>query len=392
MSDIAIGRDVIVFAKAEATPGTAVFPAATDAIFLTGDGAFKQNRGFLPDQQRRDTFSKIAQYKGRLEPGEWNFPTYIKPSGSAGVAPECGQLLEGLFGKETVVGSTSVTYTLLGPGNEILTFSIYFRLGHTVFANLGCAVNSADIVIKAGNDDDALVGINFNGNFIRQIRTGTDALAAEAAAETTTITVDNARKFMIGSVIEIGSDNNSGAGYAVSDVNYETNVLTFSPELVTGQDIDAVVKGYLPTPTEVGEPIHGRLGHVTFDEDASPVNVPILQADIGINNNIKVLNEEKNNTDYPTDFLKTAGREVTLSVQAYFDTETMARYYEIDAQLQKEIKIPAGDTAGKKLRFEFPQVELQMAEVSGGEECILTMTKLPLASASFEDEIKLVFD
>ncbi len=392
MSDIAIGRDVIVFAKEETTPGTAIFPAATDAIFLTGEGSFKQQRGFLPDQQRRNTLSKVAQYKARLEPGEWSFPAYIKPCGTAGTAPECGHLLKGLFGKETVVGGTSVTYELLGPDSDLPTYSIWFRLGHTVFANLGCVVNSADVTVKAGNDDDSIVGITFSGNFMRQIRSGTDKLASAASAETTTITVDNARKFMVGSIIQIGDDNNSGSGYEVTDVDYETNILTFTPGLVTAQAVDAIVKGYLPTPTEVGEPVHGRLGNVTFDEDSSPVNVPILQADIGINNNIKVLNEEKNDTDYPSGYIRGSEREVTLSIQAYFTRDAMARYYEIDEQLQKEIKVPAGDTAGKRLRFEFPQVELSTAEISGGEECILTMTKLPLATSSFEDEVKLVFD
>jgi hypothetical protein len=105
-----------------------------------------------------------------------------------------------------------------------------------------------------------------------------------------------------------------------------------------------------------------------------------------------VLNEEKNDTDYPSGYIRGSEREVTLSIQAYFTKDAIARYYEIDEQLQKEIKVPAGDTSGKQLRFEFPQVELSTAEISGGEECILTMTKLPLASSSFEDEVKLVFD
>lgn len=392
MSDIAIGRDVIVFAKEETTPGTAVFPASADAIFLTGEGSFKQTRGFLQDQQRRNTLSKIAQYKARLAPGEWSFPTYMKPSGAAGTAPECGQLLKGLFGKEIVVASTSVTYELLGPDSDLPTFSIYFRIGHTVYANLGCVVNSADVTVKAGSDDDSLVGISFNGNFMRQIRTGTDKLAQAANSSDTTITLSNARKYMVGSVIEIGDDNNSGSGYEVTGVNYSTNVVTFTPGLGSGQPQDAVVKGYLPNPTEVGEPVHGSLGWVTFDEDSNPVDTPILQAYISINNNIKVLNEEKNNTDYPSGYIRASEREVSLSIQAYFSKDAMARYFEIDEQLQKEIKIPAGDTAGKRLRFEFPQVELSTAEVSGGEECILTMTKLPLASSSFEDEVQLVFD
>ena len=99
VQEIAFGRDIIVFAKEETTPGTKEFPGTGDAIFLTGEPTFKQVRNFIPDAQRRATYSKVERIKARLSPGEWSLSTYIKPSGDKGVAPECGQLLEGLFGR-----------------------------------------------------------------------------------------------------------------------------------------------------------------------------------------------------------------------------------------------------------------------------------------------------
>jgi len=392
MSEIAIGRDVIVLAKEESTPGTAVFPSATDAIFLTGEGSFRQVRNFIPDAQRRATFSKMERIKSRLAPGEWSFLTYIKPSGSQGTAPECGQLLKGLFGKEMVSAGQKVEYTLAGIDDTLPTFTIWFRLGHTVFCNAGCVVNSGDITIKAGNDDDSIAGITFGGYFMKQIRTGTDALSQDEILGATTIHVNNARKFMVGSIISIGSLNNSGSGYDVTDVDYANNTLTISPQLEDAASEGDVVKGYLPTPTEVGEPVHGRLGYVTFDEGSNPVNTPIVAATIGMNNNIKMIEDEKADIDYPNDFIRTAEREVSLSVDCYFKKDVAARWYEVDAQAEKEIKIPAGDTAGKKLRFEFPKVQLDTPELSGAEEVVMTMPKAVLASSSFEDEVKLVFD
>jgi len=396
---IAFGRDVIVFAKKEAaaTPGTPVFPAATDAIFLTGEASFKQARNFIPDAQRRATYSKVERIKSRLSPGEFSLSTYIKPLGSLGVAPECGQLLEGLFGYEKVTPETKVEYLLCDPEGSfpyvLPTYTLWYRLGHTIFCNAGCVVNTGDVTVKAGNDDDSIVGITFGGFFMKQIRTGTDALTKDELLGASTITVNDARRCMVGSIISIGALNNTGAGYTITEIVQATNVMTVTPVLEDAASEDDVVKGYLPDPTEVGEPVHGRLGHVTFDETGTdPVNTPIVSASIGINNNVKMIEDEKADIDYPDDFLRAVEREVSLSIDCYFKKEVAARWYEVDEQLEKIIKIPAGDTAAKRLRFEFPKVQLDTPDLSGGEEVIMAMPKVVLASASLEDEIKLTFD
>lgn len=392
MSDIAIGRDVIIFAKEESTPGSKAFPSTDDAIFLTEEGSFRQVRNFIPDAQRRATYSKVQRIKARLATGEWSFATYLKPSGNLGVPPECGQLLKGLLGKETVSAEQKVEYTLAGINDVLPTFTIWFRQGHTVFCNVGCVVNSGDIAIKAGNDDDSIASITFSGFFMKQFRTGTDELSQAESPGATTLHVSNARKFMPGSVICVGSLNNLGSGYEVTDVDYDNNTLTISPQLEDAASQGDVVKGYLPAPTEVGEPVHGRLGYVTFDEGSNPVNTPIIAATIGFNNNIRMIEDEKADVDYPHDFIRTMERELSLSIDCYFKKDVAARWYEVDAQLEKEIKVPAGDAAGKRLRFEFPRVQLDTPELGGTEEVVMTMPKAVLASSSFEDEVKLVFD
>ena len=404
VQEIAFGRDIIVFAikEAAATPGTPVFPATTDAIFLIGEPSFKQVRNFIPDAQRRATFSKVERIKARLSPGEWSLSTYIKPSGDKGVVPECGQLLEGLFGFEDAEEGVKVEYVLKDPDSTTFpftlpTYTIWYRLGHLVMCNAGCMVNSGDITVKAGNDDDSLVGITFGGFFMKQIRTGSDVLAQAIAAPLNKVKVTDARRFMIESIISVKDQNNNGQGFEVEQIDYSTNELTVTPDLVAGPQVGDPVKGYLPDPTEVGEPVHGRLGYVTFDE-GSPVDTPIISASIGINNNLKMIEDEKKNIDYPDDFIRPAEREVTLSIDCYFRKDVAARWYEVDEQLEKEIKIPAGDTTtpggdGKRLRFEFPRVQLDTPDLSGGEEVVMAMPKAVLTkSISLEEEIKLVFD
>ena len=69
--------------------------------FGAGDGTVTQNRGFIPDPQRRNTYSPLPDIAGRYEPGTVSFPMLIKPR-AAGTAPDGGQLLEiDAFGRES---------------------------------------------------------------------------------------------------------------------------------------------------------------------------------------------------------------------------------------------------------------------------------------------------
>ena len=64
----------------------------------------------------------------------------------------------------------------------------------------------------------------------------------------------------MGSRVVIGNNDNSGAGFEVTAVNEATKVLTISPEIAGAPAVDTLITPWVPTGSESGTLIHGRLG------------------------------------------------------------------------------------------------------------------------------------
>ena len=396
MAEIAIGKDQVLWIKEESSLGTPTWPTANDAVLLTGDGVFRQERAFVEDEQKRLTLSKLGRVAGPYRPGEFTIPTYIKPSGSRGVAPVPAALLKGLFGKENVVSGTKVEYILAGIDDDMPSFTMAFKYGHMVFYNFGCLVNQGSFPIRAGTGADSIVGATFSGYFLKQAYAGIDALSSAidgTSTPVTTIPVKNAKKFTANSRIVIGDDDNSGEGYLVTAVDYDNNTLTITPGCNTAQATDAVVKGWTPSVVEAGVLVHGRFGILQESLDGNNwVDTYITEATIEINNNIKILEDEKTGDAYPRSYVRATEREVTLNISGYFRKDASQYFYEAAAQIARQIKLPAGDEAGKRLRFEMPNVQLDTPTLSGAEEIIVARVAHPFGTASMDDEVKLIFD
>jgi|Deesub1362B_J571_1020462.scaffolds.fasta_scaffold00331_39 hypothetical protein len=392
---IAIGKDQIIFVKEETSFATPTYPSGNDAVYVIGEGSFDQAPGFSENLERKKTFSKTERIKGRYEVGAFSFPTYIKPSGSLGVAPVPAALLKGVFGKETINAGVDVQYALAGWDDPIPSFTIVFKHGWIVYWNFGCVINKATIPIKAGNEDEAIVQAAWEGLFAKQVWAGEDSLSQAIDGTVTPVTsipVTNARKFKVGAKIEIGTDDNSGSGFEITAIDYDNNTLTINPGCQTAQSQGAVVKGFVPTEVDSGYLVHGRLGTAQEKEGAgSYEDIPIIEATISIENNFKLLNAKKG-TDYPHDVIRATNRNISLELSMYFEKDLSKYFYEAEQQIQREVKIPAGDTAGKRLRFEFPQVEIERPSLGGDEEIVQAQTRIPLATVSLNDEIKLIFD
>ena len=239
---IAVNRQTLLFAKKETTYGTPIKPGASDQVLVTGEGKFSQPRGFHPDNQIRNTHSVLNRFQGRYEVGTFNFPHYVKPSGTLGTKPEGAQVLEGLFGREVVTGGTKVEYFLKRITDTLPSLSIWFQNGHFVWMALGCVMNQGVFSIKAGDDDDALAQLAISGLFAELRWTGTDE-ADETIGGTpqATLVVKDASKFSVKSFIKVGAQDNGGAGFEVTAVNIVTKTLTLTPTIAnvtTGEQID----------------------------------------------------------------------------------------------------------------------------------------------------------
>jgi hypothetical protein len=384
---LSFARDSVVFAKAEVTFATEIKPTTADQILLAGDGSVQQALGFIPDPQRRNTYSPLPDIVGRYEAGQVSFPFLIKPR-AAGTAPDCGMLLKNLFGRETIVASTSVTYNLLRTSDQRASLTVWIKDGHFVYRCIGTVLTKGTFPVKADNSEEALGRCNAEGTFTELRWTGTDEMAALAAISATSLTVKDAKKYTIGSYIKIATNDNAGVGYQVTAINYGTNVLTITPGLTAGVAADDLVTPWLPTGTENGTIIHGRFGTVT----RGGVSLPLMSGEIALTFPVKMLNEEKNGQNFATRFAIVGARQIDANVNVLFDANAGKWFYDASQGTQGDLICNWGATTALRYKLTAKNQILSAPQVSGAEERIVAMTGKAFASTAYDDELTLVLD
>ena len=126
----------LILAKSEATYGTSSSPANTDAVLVTGDIDVTPLEIELVDRELKRGFvgnspQVVAQRLGRIA-----FSVEMSTSGTAGTAPRWGTLHKACGFAETIVASTSVTYSLVSSGFSSATLAFHNDGMAHVFA--GC--------------------------------------------------------------------------------------------------------------------------------------------------------------------------------------------------------------------------------------------------------------
>lgn len=381
--DFAFSNEEECYVKKEDICGTLVKPTGTDRIFSVGPVEFSQEQEFLDDEQIRASASMLSPIKGRKNPGEWSMNTYVKPSGTPGTPPEHHVLYECGMGAEDIDPGVKVEYTL---ANQLDAFSLWVKKGHTVFTFRGASVQS----MEHGVSGDAIAGGSWSGNYMEQIWAGTATVDGALAGTETEIPMKpkNSLRFSVGGFITIGTDTNSLAGFEITDINYTTDTLTITPAMTVAQGADAEVAPWWPvTGSEVGEPVHGKLGMVTIDgEDAI-----VLSANVTLANNIKYYVDEKNNVWTAERFGRPAKRGVEGTLEAYYMQQGPTYFYRAEYQIADALIIPAGNVAGYIMELSIPYAEYGTPTLSGDEEFNQTIPFKGIASASLNDEFKVTF-
>lgn len=378
-----VNRDTVVWAKEEATFGTEAKPVTTDAVRLTGDGTISQPRVYVDDPQRVNSYSRTDRMQAGYDPGELSFPMFCKPSGTAGTKPPGAALYKSLFGRETVTSSTSVVYDLLRLSDTRPGVTVWLKKGHTVFRAVGCVLNQGVFRIAAGNDEAGFAQVEFSGVFAKLLLTGTDEVKTAAAASATTVVVKDSRKFDVGAYVKIGSATTE---YRITAIDRATDTLTVSPALTAKADPDAVVAPSVPSVTDSGSPIAGRLGTAQHGEQT----LPLLSSELTLNNNVEFMGGEKTASAYPERF-GNGGRTVDVSVDVRWDANA-TRFFSLHRTHDKsDVKIPAGATAGSILELLAKNVALDFPNVNDDTIRALTIGGAAFASDSLDDELKLTF-
>jgi hypothetical protein len=385
MKKFSLANEEELFVKKETTEGTLVYPVASDKVLAVGAATTNQDGEFLDDAQVRPRRSRATPIRGRTNAGAWSFNTYVKPSGVLGTKPEADVLLECGMGKKTGGGASPIVYALDSTSN-LPSFSLWRKVGHTVFSAAGATVNVADFSI-AGNE---IAQIAWSGEFMKWYYAGTAYLTGIAAPGDNHVHVNDATRFSGAGKIKVtvGADTNGGLGYLVTGIDYVTNTLTVSPVLSAGAASLSAVAGWYPTSgTEVGQPVHGKLGLVTIDSTPAVV----LSGKITLTNNIKYYTDEKNNQMYPTIYGAPGFRDVTGSIQLYFYRNTSSYWYRSNSQIQDALILPAGNVPGRIMELSCPRIEYKTPTISGDTETMVELPFTAVASPAGDDEFTVTF-
>jgi len=381
--DFAFANEEQAFIKLETACGTLIKPTTADRVYTVGPVDFGFEQEDLEDGQIRASASRVSPKKGRKNPGDFGFTTYVKPSGTPGTAPEHDVLFQCLMGTKSIDPGVKVTYSL---ANQLDSFSLWLKKGHTAFALRGCTINSAEFSIAG----EAIASIRWGGNSMETKWAGTCASPANLTGGTTLIQLDagGAALFCIGMYVAVGTDTNSAAGYVITNVNYNLDRITIGTPLATPQGTGATIAPWLPAASaEVGEPVLGKLGMVTI----ATIDAIIKSATLSIANNIKYYIDEKNNVLTAERFGRPKMREINGSLNLYFLKRGLSYFYRSAYQIANALVIPAGNVAGYIMELNAPYAEYKTPKISGDEELSQDLAFMALASGSGNDECSVVF-
>lgn len=384
ITNVASARERLLYIVKETTLNqVASVPSATDAVFVLGDVPIANERELLEDLQKKDTASKLPMLAGRHNPPGYSFETYIKPSGTAGTPPEVSTLLECALGTYTNTGGISDAYTL---ADSLDSFTLWTKDGHTTFMVTGCTVNELGIQIPVDN----IGRFSFSGQGLRRYFAGTATTASESASgqKDVVLTSGQAKRFCVGAYVEVGTDDNSGSGHVIASIDYDTDTLTMTDNLVSTTASGGTVKGFLPdTATAVGTPVHSKLGTMTMDT----VDTKILNATITLSNNLNVYNDEKNDSLWPDNVARPNFREVSADFSAYFYRKHAQFFYLKDELVTVALSLPIGSTAGSICTIGLPQFKIQNPNITGDGDRTIEVSGIAEPSASYNDELSVTF-
>jgi len=377
MSEIAYANQEQMFAIAETTAGALKKPTATNRMYSVGPVDFGQDQEFLDDEQIRATASRLKQIAGRIMPGEYSFDTYVKPSGTLGTESEHDLLFRSLMGAGAIDG-VNYSYTLT---DELPSFSLWVKKGHSVFAFRGATVEGADFGISG----DALSLISWSGKYMRELRCGTSYTSSISGS---TLTMETAawESYSEGMYVNVGANTNGGLGFRILKIIPASNkmILNAAP----GGPNRREVTPWWPTASEeTGYPQHGKLGKVTVNGRETIV----LTANVSMVNNIKYYIDEKNNVMTAERYGRPKIREIEGSLGMYFLKRGPSYYYRSEYQVPNALIIPVGKISGKIMELQIPYAEYRTPKISGDEEFQEDVPFIAVASTGLNDEFKIVF-
>lgn len=373
-------REMKYFVVAQSAWNVVGYPGSSDAFRAT-----KVSIKEIPEREARtdtvDTRSEGATIEGRKEV-DWSIEGFFMPSGALGVAPDIGPFLKAGFGVETIVGSTSVTYSFT-KDPELTNFGLsIWEFGNFMGV---CAVNAIINELSITGSGSAQATFSMSGKATHMIRAGSGTLSGSLAGGETSIplTAGDGRLYNAGAIITIGTSTNNHVVQSVS-----TDTLTISPAVVGAQTSGAAVIPRVITPTYAGEPVSKvrglfQLGGTTYKALEGTVKVSDPSA-------IR-LDEHGSGTASGYDSL--LNRAVTFTGSMRLLKESFKEFGAMQEGDQKTLAFNIGDVAAKRGKFTMPAFEGEPPAVDSPEDgTAMFPIDGPAKPTANENELVLLFD
>lgn len=303
-------REQAVIVVEEDVAGVLKYPASgAPEILCTSLTVLQQNVEKMKSPEITSyTRGAIDVCQRNPSPGTWQIECLSRHSG-LGNTPREANLMKGLLGTVTTVPATSVAYT---PKMEKKTYTIWVKNGKKTTIAVGATASSYTETIGS----ECELRLMFSGEFMKLVWADESPLAA--AVTTATVTVDDARQFSVGSLVQILDadgvtviDDNSGAGFKILSVNYTANTVTLE-STPSGGAIDDLVSSFVVSSTSGGVPIKAKFAEVNFGGTV----LKTTGYSVTVNDNAQVITDEITTSGYPESFVE-GEHEVTATINMY---------------------------------------------------------------------------
>jgi hypothetical protein len=379
------------FVKEEVTYDTPLATVAVDAIkHVRGTFKIEDVVNFEPLDEACGT----ASHQGEVQTnqgGTFAMQTYVKPQ-AAGTSPDITALLKAAMGKETIVGGTSVAYTLSDTEDLISLQGMLHVEGHWQKKFNGGVVEQMKITIPSNGKPT----FEFTGSIARAGFVKRDVCSATEPGAETSIAIADASRGSVKEPCEMifDTDNNAGAGYLVTAHDWTAGAATFtvSPGLAVGVTAGDDILPFAPAQTTGGTVIAAVNNTLTF----GALSLGFISCTVTVNTGL-ALQDEEGSSDRSVGIVRKSKRMIETEWQFYVkDTNAgnTALFGLAHEGFTHDVDLTVGNSSENQMKLSWPKARLDIVKEDTAEADVMKASAKMIArqSAAAADEFSILFD
>jgi hypothetical protein len=243
--------------------------------------------------------------------------------------------------------------------------------------------------MKMAPSDTCRFQVDLGGMYMRMHVVGSAPLTSAASSGATTLTVGttNINRYLGYGLVSLESadglttDDNSGAGYQITDVDYTSGTITINTATSTAFAIGSYVIPFLPD----FEPNSSAIDGKSIEAIVDGVAFDVYSLELKGTENVTFT---KQLSLYPEGFDEQDKRQVELTCMGFMKPNTAAYFNKINQQqvmtIQSKSTVPSGE------KIEIDLYDVRLTSVQPGEEGpAMNVTFTGLVKGTKEDEFKI---